>query len=212
VSMGPFANLGGVGRAGLVSGVVVLATVAFLGYRSMPLFAAAGATGAEGAEKGAAAERVERYSKSLDRDLAAFNGRSLFYIPSPPPPKYVPPPPRVDRPVEPVKPTAPPPPATYGGPKIIGAVSGYVWFDNGKKLAVGGAGEGGLRVIAVSEVPWAARLSWNGVEFDVPFIAKDTVVMSGKGMKGIIVGTTAPAPEAPKPAPKKEEKPDIEKP
>lgn len=206
-------ELSGVGRLGWLAGGIAIATAGFVAYRAMPLYNA-GATRSVSAEgQNATTTTVATFSDAVKRDAGMVDGRSLFYIPSPPPPP--PPPPRPEEPYVPPPPTpAPKPPAVYGGPKIIGAAIDTVWFDNGKRLTAGGDADGDLRVIEITEVPWAARLEWKGVEFDVPFITRDGVVI--KDEKAPPVGSSgvastpepAPAPAAPAAVPGAEAKKD----
>jgi len=122
-------------------------------------------------------ERVKQlaadYTKSLDMQVAQFNGRSVFFTPSAPLPKPVDPPPvtvvETPKVVEPTKPTS------YGGPKLIGMVNGAVWFDDGQKLESGASGKDGLKVKSV-RAPWDAMVEWKETEFKVSLFDRDKVI------------------------------------
>lgn len=207
--LGGLFGLGSIGRTGLLAGAAVLATVGYLGYKASPLMSAAsaGKLNASGAAGGT--DPVSFFNTAMTKDAGEFNGRSLFFVPPPPPPP--PPPPAPPKKDEPAPPPPPPPKITsYGGPKIIGAVGGYVWFDNSKRLRVGGDADFDVQVISVTEVPWTARVVYKGVEFDVPIFEKEKIVKNSNGIKGMFVGS-APPVEAAKPAEKKEEKKDDKK-
>ena len=108
----------------------------------------------------------------LSEYVAQIDGRTMFFTPAPPPP----------RPVI----TAnnddglgvDPPPARYGGPKVIGLLNDTVWFSDKRQAIVGGEAVGDLRVIS-TDAPWSVTVQWQGVEFDVPFLARDSVVLAG---------------------------------
>lgn len=202
--LGGLMGLGTIGRTGLLAGAIVLATVGYIGYKASPLMSAANAGGASASGQDAGTTAVTYFKGAIAKDAGEFNGRSLFFIPPAPPPP--PPPPVVKGPDLPPPPPPPIPPITsYGGPKITGAVAGYVWFDNTKFLRVGGDADFDVKVISVTEVPWTAKVLYKGVEFDVPIFEKEKIVKNSKGIKGMFVGS-APAAEAPKPEKKDEKK------
>jgi hypothetical protein len=136
--------------------------------------------------------------KDLEARMAAyraqFDGRTMFFTPAKPPPApvAVAPTPENNGP-----PPPPPPPATYGGPAPIAMIFDTVWFADGKKLKAGDPAEGDVRVVRL-EPPWKAVLDWKGVEFDVKFFERDSVVIKAPGEK--MVEGTAPEPK-PAPAP-----------
>ncbi len=109
-------------------------------------------------------ERLKKYEAAQDRRAAQAEGRSMFFAPVPP-----------NKPVEEKKQDdkPPPPPVTYEGPGLVAIVYDRVWFDDGRSLAVGDEEDGGLSVVDVSP-PWAARLRWRGVEFDVTLFTRTT--------------------------------------
>lgn len=113
---------------------------------------------------GGGVEQSARYSSYI----AQFDGRSLFFVPSPPAP------PPVDPPRE-TGPTTPPPPTRYGGPSLIALVNDTAWFSDGRRLAAGGDKDGTLRVIRI-DAPWNALVEWQGVEFTVSLFDRDQVV------------------------------------
>ena len=105
-----------------------------------------------------------------------IDGRTAFYTPDPPPPP---------RPPDPVMrdegPRDPPKPTSYGGPKIVATINDAVWFDNGKRVAVGKE-DGGVKVIEV-RAPWEVVVLWKEVEFRVPLFDRDKLIYpeSGRG-------------------------------
>ncbi|MEO1007993.1 MAG: hypothetical protein AAFX79_05470 [Planctomycetota bacterium] len=110
---------------------------------------------------------------------SAFDGRSAFFVPSappPPPPPAPPPAPPAPPPPPAAPPAPPPPPSAYGGPKVVAVVNGSVWFDDDRQLVVGGEADGDLRVLA-SAAPWSLRVVWKDVEFDIPLLSRDAVVL-----------------------------------
>lgn len=104
--------------------------------------------------------------------LAQIDGRSMWFVPAPPDP---PAPPPVERAT--VAASPPPPPSRYGGPAIIGLVNGQVWFSDGKRLAVGDDAQGGVRVVSIDGAPYAIRIEWQNVEFDVPLFERNTLIV-----------------------------------
>lgn len=106
--------------------------------------------------------------------VAQIDGRTMFFTPAPPPP----------RPVFAANnqdgPDVDPPPARYGGPSVIGLLNDMVWFSDKRQAIVGGEAVGDLRVIS-TDAPWSVTVIWQGVEFDVPFLARDSVVLAGDG-------------------------------
>jgi hypothetical protein len=116
---------------------------------------------------------AEEYSRLLAEAVAQVDGRSIFFVPSPPLPPPPPPPPVVEAP----PPPPPPPPATYGGPAIIAMVNGAVWFSDGTRLAVGEeSASSELKVVRI-EVPWHAVVEWKGIEFKVSLFDRDSTVI-----------------------------------
>lgn len=110
---------------------------------------------------------------------ARLDGRSPFFVPSAPPPPPPPPPPPAPpapAPAPPPPPAPPPAPGSYGGPAIVGVANDVVWFEDNLRLVVGGPGEGELAVLA-SAAPWSVRVRWKGVEFDVPILPRDAIVL-----------------------------------
>lgn len=154
-----------------------------------------------------AKQAADRFKVATESHVASIKGRSLFFIPPPKPRPRAEPPPRVaEKPPEPPKPTVP---TRYGGPSIQAVVNGTVWFSDGKKVAVGesaGSGSSMVTVIA-AETPWAIRVKWEGVEFDVPLFERDAVVYPVAKSSETKVETKPATPEA-KPEAKPETKPE----
>ncbi len=116
---------------------------------------------------------ADEYSKALAMQTAQFTGRSVFFIPSAPPPPVKPPEPVVE--VKHEEPKAPPPPSVYGGPKLIAMVNDEAWFDDGQKLKAGADGKDGLKVKEV-RAPWEVAVVWKETDFKVSLFEKDNVV------------------------------------
>lgn len=117
-------------------------------------------------------QAADEYSKSVDQSLAQIDGRSIFFVPSPPIPPPPPPPPIVE-----TEPPPPPKPSTYGGPAIIAMVNDAVWLSDGTKLIPGQpADSADVRVVRI-EMPWHAVLEWKGVEFQVSLFDRDSTVI-----------------------------------
>lgn len=118
------------------------------------------------------ARAAEEYGKSLDEAVAQVDGRSIFFVPSPP----IPPPPPAPVVAE-TEPPPPPRPTSYGGPAIVAMVNGMVWFADGTRLAEGQSSESGdIRVLRL-DMPWHAVLEWKGVEFKVALFERDSTVL-----------------------------------
>jgi hypothetical protein len=98
-----------------------------------------------------------------------FNGRSVFFEP---PARKKPPPPtppitdivKVDQP-EKVDLEPPPAPARYGGPAIVAILGDTVWFEGGKRVAVGEEVDG-IEVVALNSA-WSAQIGWSRGEYAV---------------------------------------------
>lgn len=109
-------------------------------------------------------ERISAYEASLDKRVAQYAGRSVFVAPRAP---------KAPDPAEAKKDEKPVAPTVYAGPGIVAMVYDRVWFDDGRSLALGDPEDSGLAVVDVSP-PWAARLRWRGVEFDVTLFSRTT--------------------------------------
>lgn len=129
-------------------------------------------------------ERAEQLAKANANAIAQFGGRSLFFTPAPPTPAEPVEKPEDTTPGEPAK------PSRYGGPTIIAMINDTVWFDDGKRLKVGAAADGDIKVVRL-RAPWEADIEYRGVEFAVPFIERDKVV----------IAQAKPAAASPEPAP-----------
>lgn len=182
--------------AGAVAAVVVVRSAAPV---ISAIFTRAEPAPAKGDE---AKQAVDRFKSATDTQVASIKGRSLFFIPPPKAKPVVDKPVVVDKPKDTPKPTVP---TRYGGPSIQAVVNGSVWFSDGKKVAVGestGTGSSMVTVLA-AETPWAIRLKWDGVEFDVPLFERDGVIYPTKKAEPV-----KPEPEV-KPEAKPETKPEV---
>ena len=115
-------------------------------------------------------ERVERFSTLMDRRLARIDGRTIFFVPPAPDEEAVE---VAEEPEEEPERGPPPRPTRYGGPDVIAAINGAVWFEGDRVVRVGQEG-GGVRVLSVEDAPWTVRLAWRGVEFDVEIFERTT--------------------------------------
>jgi hypothetical protein len=108
---------------------------------------------------------LKRHEQLADASAKRFNGRSAFFMPSPPVRK----PPKPTKPAEPPPPPPPPPPPAapreYAGPKPVGAIGDLIFFADQTQLRVGEE-RGGVKVLA-SAAPWSVRLAHGGGEYDV---------------------------------------------
>ncbi|MFI4882844.1 MAG: hypothetical protein ACIAQU_09705 [Phycisphaerales bacterium JB064] len=155
-----------VGLAGAAAGVTLAISAANVAQSAMLSSPAEGSTIGETTEMG---DVTATYRAQLD-------GRSPFFVPGAPPPPPPPPPP-VSPPAPPPPPPAPPPPpSSYGGPKVVAVVNEQVLFDNKKWIGVGETEGEDLEVLEAS-APWSIRVRWKGIEFDVPLLSRDRVVI-----------------------------------
>lgn len=129
-------------------------------------------------------ELAKRYAASVDSWASQFDRRSLFFVPGAPTP------PEPEAVVEPDRP--PPPPSSYAGPTLIAMMNDTAFFQDGRRLVVGGERDGDLRVIRLKP-PWEATLEWKGVEFAVPLFPRDSTVVQITPRQP----ETPPAPAAP---------------
>lgn len=155
-----------VGAAGAAAGVALivgLGGVARSAALSIP------PSVAEGAAERELGDVTARFRKQLD-------GRSPFFVPGAPPPPPPPPPPPAP-PAPPPPPPAPPPaPSSYGGPKVVAVVNGRVLFADKTSLEIGEGDGDDLRVLEAA-APWSIRVLWKGIEFDVPLMGRDRLVL-----------------------------------
>ncbi len=153
------------GIAGCVAlAAIVLAAVVLVRHAPSLVRAMIVPAVGSGAEQEADAARIERFRSSFDGQLAQIGGRSMFFVPSAPPPAPV----RTA-----VADSAPRPPTRYDGPAIVAMINGTVWFADGRRLKVGDDGEDSLSVISI-DPPWGARVRWRSVEFDVSLFERTT--------------------------------------
>ncbi|MBM4108778.1 MAG: hypothetical protein FJ255_08190 [Phycisphaerae bacterium] len=165
-------------RVGWVGWLAVVVAILALVVCLPGLVGVGGSLLAPSARRSAAAQEerlakaAEDYATGVERSLAQIDGRSIFFVPSPP----IPPPPPPPTVVE-TEPPPPPKPTSYGGPAIIAMVNDAVWFSDGTRLVPGQSSESGeVRVVRV-EMPWQAVLEWKGVEFKVPLFDRDSTVI-----------------------------------
>lgn len=111
------------------------------------------------------ADALKRHEQLADASTRRFNGRSAFFMPSPPVRK----PPKPTKPPEPPPPPPPPPPPAapreYAGPKPVGAIGNLIFFADQSQIRVGEE-RGGVKVLA-SSAPWSVKLAHGGGEYDV---------------------------------------------
>ena len=116
-------------------------------------------------------EALQRHDVLATNDRKRFDGRSAFFMPSPPVRKT----PKVVKPIEPPKPPPPPPgppppPREYAGPRPTAAVGSLIFFADNSRIRVGEE-SGGTRVLATN-APWSVKLGHSGGEYDVPLWSK----------------------------------------
>jgi hypothetical protein len=116
------------------------------------------------------ADPLKRHEQLAEASAKRFNGRSAFFMPSPPVRR----PPKPTKPAEPPPPPPPPPPPAapreYAGPKPVGAIGDLIFFADQTQLRVGEE-RGGVKVLA-SAAPWTVRLAHGGGEYDVELWTK----------------------------------------
>jgi len=119
--------------------------------------------------KGEEQRQAEQQAGVFAGYSAQIDGRSVFILPSPPSAPVV-------SEAEPDEEDAPDAPLRYGGPAIIAAVNGAVWFADGSRLSAGDPAKDGFAVVAMN-APWDVTLRWKGSEFTVPIFERDRAVM-----------------------------------
>ncbi|MEM9082945.1 MAG: hypothetical protein AAGB34_05050 [Planctomycetota bacterium] len=112
-------------------------------------------------------QRLERFRTLQEGFIAQANGRSLFFVPSAPPPV------KRNRPNRDEDSEKEPPPAVYAGPKLIGIVGTTAWFEDDLRLTVGGDAQDDLTLISTS-APWFATVEWRGERFEVTLFERTT--------------------------------------
>ncbi|MCE9619391.1 MAG: hypothetical protein K8R92_05745 [Planctomycetes bacterium] len=132
-------------------------------------------------------QKHEQLAK-LDRDR--FDGRSAFFMPTPPVralPK--PPPPKIEKPVEPPPPSIP---AEYTGKRPIAVLGPIVYFDSFQIKT--GEESNGIKVIATN-APWSVKLGHEGGEYDVAiWPTKKEEFFNGKWSTARTAGIESTAP------------------
>jgi len=171
------ASFTGIGAIGWLAMLAILITLVVV-VRSVGAFGEVVFASSVGGGSDPAATQLaqfaERYELSYETNRDRFIGRSAFYVPPapvPPPPVREPDPPR--REPAPVVPSDPPPPTTYGGPRIAFVWDDRVTFENDMTLTVGGEGRGGVEVLSTN-LPWSVKVRWREVEFDVQVFERTT--------------------------------------
>lgn len=107
------------------------------------------------------------HQEDLGSYLNRFEGRSLFFRPSPYTVKAKNIEPKTEtKPVDP-KPTGPS--VTYKGPKVIGVYGNVVWFKDNLKIPVGEENDG-VKVLEIN-APWTVKLAHKDGEYDVPIFS-----------------------------------------
>lgn len=109
---------------------------------------------------------LNNHEEDIDTYLDRFQGRSLFFRPSPPVKKVVIPKTtqKPDKKPEPLG-----PPKTYTGPKVIGVFGNVVWFKDNLKIPVGEEIKG--VTVLQNNAPWSVKLAHAGGEYDVPIFS-----------------------------------------
>lgn len=151
--------LSGLSRAAMVLAVAAIAVVL---WTAPSLFSAlfAGSLAADPLAPRDADPDILAYRSAVEGNREFVSLRSPFFQPAAPVRPVVQPQQDGIRP-------PPPPPATYGGPKLVGlagqrAVFASPVYNNEPFLSVGE--RGAVELLAI-ELPWKARVRWNGAEF-----------------------------------------------
>lgn len=116
---------------------------------------------------------LEEHAAAAETYEDRFNGRSVFFRPRQPRRPPPPPPPEspkvvvTDAPADTPARTRP----LYAGPPIVGYLGPTVWFSGDLRLGVGEESEG-LKVISVDDMPWSAKIEYQGWEYDVSFLSR----------------------------------------
>ena len=166
-------------RIGIGVLALVAVTLVLLTFSVWPLIRLRSQPPRTVAEPKPDAPLIAAFLEATGKDLAQFEGRSLFAVPGPPSPR-----------TETVrKATAP---TRYGGPAIIAMINDQVWFSDGKRLGASDDAVGGLKVVSIN-APWSARLEWEGAEFEVEFIARSPLLASAEESSG---GRITPNPRS----------------
>ncbi|MCA9293008.1 MAG: hypothetical protein KDA20_04260 [Phycisphaerales bacterium] len=160
-------NLPALGWLALTS-VVVMAIVSLMQVAGL---AAVALAGSPAIAETVASDGFATFDAALTRDAQRIDNRSPFFVPPRPAPKVVERPKVEVTPVERPKP-AEAPPARYGGPSIIAMMGDSVWLDTGSRVHVGEEADG-VQVIE-THVPWGARVTWRGKEYDVTLFERTT--------------------------------------
>jgi hypothetical protein len=104
---------------------------------------------------------LDAFASAMDLHVRRVDGRSMFIDPAPPAP------PEERR--EPERRAT-----VYAGPSLLAAINGVAWFSDGTRLREGES-SGPLKLLALN-VPWSARVEWEGGEFTVDLFARNTIV------------------------------------
>ncbi len=150
--------LSGLSRAALVLAIAAIAVVL---WTAPSLFSAmfAGSLAADPLAPRDSDPDILAYRSAVEGNREFVSQRSPFFQPAAPARAVVAAPPSGDRP-------PPPPPATYGGPKLVGLVGQRAVFaspvyNSEPFISVGE--RGAVELLAI-ELPWKARVRWNGAE------------------------------------------------
>lgn len=103
------------------------------------------------------------HEEDLDTYLNRFEGRSLFFRPSPYAVKAKNIKPKTE--TKTVDPKQSGPPSTYIGPKVTGVYGNEVWFKDNLKILIGEENDG-VTVLQIN-APWTVKLAHKGGEYDV---------------------------------------------
>src|SRR6185295_4773141 len=120
-------------------------------------------------DPGKALATVEKYKAGFGGYIAQLDGRSLFFAPKKPEKE-------VEAPHTEPDPAATTKVTSYGGPRVIGMVNDFVWFDDGTRRKIGAEKEDDLAVKAFI-TPWEALVEWKGVPFTIGFFSRDGLIL-----------------------------------
>lgn len=168
-----FRQLDGVSPLGVGVVVALLATGGYALYQLRPLFSAPDAAVVDASKRRDAEKAVRSFTDATSRHVAQIDGRSLFYLPTPPE----------------LAEDSGPKPTVYGGPTLYAYVNSTAYFTDGQKLSPSEPEDRTLKLVKANP-PWSVRVLWEGGEFDVELFKRTDLSALHDAAKS----STAPLP------------------
>lgn len=168
-----FRQLDGVSPLGVGVVVALLATGGYALYQFRPLFRAPDAAVVDASKRRDAEKAVRSFTDATSRHVAQIDGRSLFYLPTPPE----------------LTEDSGPKPTVYGGPTLYAYVNSTAYFTDGQKLSPSAPEDRTLKLVKANP-PWSVRVLWEGGEFDVELFKRTDLSALHDAAKS----STAPLP------------------